>query len=37
MVDTFMAYEQAKSLLYRAVCAMTDDKEDAVTADTRSR
>lgn len=32
MVDTFMAYEQTKSLLYRAVCAMTDDKEDAVTA-----
>jgi hypothetical protein len=32
MVDTFMAYEQTKSMLYRAVCAMTDDKEDAVTA-----
>jgi alkylation response protein AidB-like acyl-CoA dehydrogenase len=32
MVDTFMAYEQTKSLLYRAVCAMTDDEEDAVTA-----
>ena len=32
MVDTFMAYEQTKSLLYRAVCAMTDDNEDAVTA-----
>ncbi len=32
MVDTFMSYEQAKSLLYRALCAMTDDKEDASTA-----
>ena len=32
MVDTFMAYEQTKSLLYRAVCAMTDEKEDAATA-----
>jgi alkylation response protein AidB-like acyl-CoA dehydrogenase len=32
MVDTFMSYEQAKSLLYRAVCAITDDKEDASTA-----
>ena len=32
MVDTFMAYEQSKSMLYRAVCAMTDDKEDATTA-----
>jgi alkylation response protein AidB-like acyl-CoA dehydrogenase len=32
MVDTFMSYEQAKSLLYRAVCAITDDKEDAATA-----
>jgi alkylation response protein AidB-like acyl-CoA dehydrogenase len=32
MVDTFMAYEQTKSLLYRAVCALTDDEEDAITA-----
>ncbi len=32
MVDTFMAYEQAKSLLYRAVCALTDEEGDAVTA-----
>ncbi len=32
MVDTFMAYEQTKSLLYRAVCALTDDEEDAATA-----
>ncbi|MCP5130162.1 MAG: acyl-CoA dehydrogenase family protein [Pseudomonadales bacterium] len=32
MVDTFMAYEQTKSLLYRAVCALTDEKEDAATA-----
>lgn len=32
MVDTFMSYEQAKSLLYRAVCAIDDDNEDAVTA-----
>ena len=32
MVDTFMAYEQTKSLLYRAVCALTDEKEDAGAA-----
>jgi alkylation response protein AidB-like acyl-CoA dehydrogenase len=32
MVDTFMAYEQTKSLLYRAVCALTDEKEDAAAA-----
>ena len=32
MVDTFMAYEQTKSLLYRAVCALTDEEEDAATA-----
>ncbi|TDG15169.1 pimeloyl-CoA dehydrogenase small subunit [Seongchinamella unica] len=32
MVDTFMSYEQAKSLLYRAVCALTDDAEDEVQA-----
>lgn len=32
MVDTFMAYEQTKSLLYRAVCALTDEEEDATTA-----
>lgn len=28
MVDTFISYEQTKSLLYRAVCALTDDQED---------
>ncbi len=32
MVDTFMAYEQTRSLLYRAVCALDDDNEDADTA-----
>jgi alkylation response protein AidB-like acyl-CoA dehydrogenase len=32
MVETFMAHEQTKSLLYRAVCAMTDELEDATTA-----
>ncbi|RLA60988.1 MAG: pimeloyl-CoA dehydrogenase small subunit [Gammaproteobacteria bacterium] len=32
MVDTFMAYEQTRSLLYRAVCVMTDEREDAATA-----
>lgn len=32
MVDTFMACEQTKSLLYRAVCALSDEKEDAATA-----
>ena len=32
MVDTFMAHEQTKSLLYRAVCAITDTEEDATTA-----
>ena len=32
MVDTFTAHEQTKSLLYRAVCAMTDAEEDATTA-----
>ena len=32
MVDTFMAYEQTKSLLYRAVCAMTDEQEDVTAA-----
>ena len=32
MVDTFMDYEQTKSLLYRAVCAMTNGEEDAATA-----
>tara|TARA_R110002110_G_scaffold415748_1_gene654878 strand:+ start:121708 stop:122844 length:1137 start_codon:yes stop_codon:yes gene_type:complete len=32
MVETFMDYEQTKSLLYRAVCAVTDEKEDASTA-----
>ena len=29
MVDTFMAYEQVKSLLYRAVCATLEDSADA--------
>ena len=28
MVDTFISYEQTKSLLYRAVCALTDEQED---------
>ena len=32
MVETFMSYEQTKSMLYRAVCALTDEKEDATTA-----
>ena len=32
MVDTFMSYEQTKSLLYRAVCALTDEQEDEVQA-----
>ncbi len=29
MVDTFMAYEQVKSLLYRAVCDLSDNSSDA--------
>jgi len=32
MVETFMAHEQARSMLYRAVCALTDEQEDATTA-----
>lgn len=32
MVDTFMSYEQTKSLVYRAVCALSDEQEDAATA-----
>ncbi|QFU76754.1 pimeloyl-CoA dehydrogenase small subunit [Halioglobus maricola] len=32
MVDTFMSFEQAKSLLYRAVCALTDDERDTTQA-----
>ena len=28
MVDTFMAYEQVKSLLYRAVCGLAEDSDD---------
>jgi len=32
MVDTFMAGEQARSLLYRAVCAVKDDDESAACA-----
>jgi alkylation response protein AidB-like acyl-CoA dehydrogenase len=27
-----MSYEQTRSLLYRAVCAITDDQEDVVAA-----
>jgi alkylation response protein AidB-like acyl-CoA dehydrogenase len=29
MVDTFMSYEQAKSMLYRAVCALDNGDENA--------
>jgi alkylation response protein AidB-like acyl-CoA dehydrogenase len=29
MVDTFMSYEQAKSMLYRAVCALDNGDDDA--------
>jgi len=29
MVETFMAYEQTRSLLYRAVCSLTDEEMDA--------
>lgn len=32
MVDTFMAYEQARSMLYRAVTALSNGEEDAQTA-----
>jgi alkylation response protein AidB-like acyl-CoA dehydrogenase len=32
MVETFMACEQTRSLLYRAVCALDDEREDAATA-----
>jgi alkylation response protein AidB-like acyl-CoA dehydrogenase len=32
MVDTFISYEQARSLLYRAVCALTDEREDTRSA-----
>lgn len=32
MVDTFMAAEQTRSLLYRAVCALSDEQEDVATA-----
>src|SRR6056297_1404892 len=28
MVDTFMSYEQTKSLLYRAVCTLEKEDED---------
>lgn len=28
MVDTFMSYEQARSMLYRAVCALKNEDED---------
>jgi alkylation response protein AidB-like acyl-CoA dehydrogenase len=31
MVDTFIAYEQTRSLLYRAVCALGNGEEDAAT------
>ncbi|MEP1472001.1 MAG: acyl-CoA dehydrogenase family protein [Halieaceae bacterium] len=30
MVETFMSYEQAKSLLYRAVCAQAEGSDDAL-------
>jgi alkylation response protein AidB-like acyl-CoA dehydrogenase len=29
MVDTFMSYEQARSMLYRAVCALSDGSDEA--------
>ncbi len=29
MVDTFMSYEQAKSMVYRAVCALENSDDDA--------
>ena len=32
MVEVYMDYEQTKSLLYRAVCALTNGEEDAATA-----
>jgi len=32
MVDSYMDYEQTKSLLYRAVCALNNGEEDAATA-----
>ncbi len=32
MVDVYTDYEQTKSLLYRAVCALTNGEEDAATA-----
>jgi alkylation response protein AidB-like acyl-CoA dehydrogenase len=32
MVDTFMSAEQTRSLLYRAVCALSDEQEDVATA-----
>jgi alkylation response protein AidB-like acyl-CoA dehydrogenase len=31
MVDTFMAYEQTKSLLYRALCVKAEGAEDTAT------
>lgn len=37
MVDTFMAYEQTKSIVYRAVCALTDpDSEGGEREDMRN-
>ncbi|MEH6583962.1 MAG: acyl-CoA dehydrogenase family protein [Halioglobus sp.] len=32
MVDTFMAYEQTRSLVYRALCASEEDRAEAVHA-----
>lgn len=32
MVDTFMSCEQTRSLLYRAVCALTEGSDDAAAA-----
>ncbi len=32
MVETFMAYEQTRSMVYRALCALTNGEEDATTA-----
>jgi alkylation response protein AidB-like acyl-CoA dehydrogenase len=37
MVDTFMSYEQAKSMLYRAVCALDNGDENRAGRFTRSR
>lgn len=34
MVDTFMAYEQTKSLLYRALCVSNADEDDSLVVET---